>query len=84
MHDRPPKGLPINATQVPQLRDDLKAVQSVPIRAAVNRLNLEKRIFFIELDGDIRPSQADVCKKRPKPPVGLNDSLIVFIPLAAC
>ena len=47
---------PMSGAQVPKLRDNLKAIQSAPICAAVNRLDLEERILFREFDGDIRPS----------------------------
>lgn len=84
LHDGGPKCLPIGGAQLPKLGNDLKAVQSSSVCASMDGLNLQKRIFFIELDGDVGPSQADVCKKGSEPPVGLNDAFVMFIPLTAC
>jgi hypothetical protein len=84
LHDCCSKGLPIGGPQLSKLGDDLKAVQGIPICAAVDGLDLEEGIFFIEFDWDVGPSQPDVCKQWSKPSVGLNNAFVVLVPLTAC
>src|SRR5262245_66156415 len=80
-HNGSAESLPIGRRQPPNLGDNLKAVQSISVCSAMDRLDLQERIFFIELDRAVGPGQTDICKKRSKPSVGLDDDLVLFVPL---
>src|SRR5262245_3386650 len=78
-----PKSLPIGGRQPAKFGDNLKTVQSISVCTAMDRLDLQERIFVIELDRDIGPSQTDICKQRSKPSVGFDDALVMFVSLTA-
>ena len=56
MHDCSAKSLPIRSPHLPKLGNDLKVIQLISICAAVDGLDLEERILFVEFDRNVGPS----------------------------
>jgi hypothetical protein len=78
-HDGGAKSIPIRRREPLKLRNNLKAIQSIAVCTAMDGLDLEKWIFFIELDGDIGPRQTNVRKQRSEPSVSFDNAFIMFV-----